>query len=157
MPKQVVATMLFIAWCLVAPASYGVELVLTGKAATRGFLDAAFKRDGKYDLIPPSKCSYTYLESPEVGFANDRVNIRMHLAVRAGQEVSGQCVGTGEAVWFTVTGTPYVDGAVVGVKNSRIVQIDNPHYRVLLEAALQGLMNRLRYDVGASVRTALAK
>ena len=157
MPKQLVATLLFVMGCAVAPASYAVELILTGRAATQAFVDSAFKRDGKHDLIPPSKCSYTYLESPEVSFANDRVNIRLHLSVRAGQEVSGQCVGAGEALWLTVSGTPYVDGTVVGVKNARVVQIDNPSYRVLLEAALQGLMNGLRHDVGASIRAALAK
>ena len=63
----------------------------------------------------------------------------------------------GDALWLTVAGTPYVDGSVVGVKDARIVQIDNPSYRVLLEAALQGLVRTLRNDVGATVRTALAK
>lgn len=155
--KRLAAAMLFILCCIAAPASYGVELILTARAAARAFSDASFKRDGKYDLIQPSKCNYTYLELPEVGFANDRVTIRLHLSARAGQEISGQCVGAGEAFWLTISGTPYVDGAVVGVKNAHIVQIDNPSYRVLLEAALQGLVNGLRNDVGASLRAAFAK
>jgi hypothetical protein len=158
MPKRFVAAILFVAWCFVVPTSYGVELSVTGRAATTAFLDAAFKRDAKYDLIRPSKCSYTYLEWPEVGFANDRVTIRLHLSARAAQEIAGQCVGPGEAFWLTISGTPYVDGATVGVKDPHVVQIDNPSYRVLLEAALQqGLVSGLRHDVGASVRAALAK
>jgi hypothetical protein len=157
MPKQLVAAILFVSWCFVAPASYGVELVLTGRAATTAFSDAAFKRNGKYDLIRPSKCNYTYLEWPEVGFANDQVSIRLHLSTRAAQEVAGQCVGAGEAFWLTISGTPFVEGAIVGVKDPHVVQLDNPSYRVLLEAALQGLVNGLRHDVGASVRAALAK
>jgi hypothetical protein len=158
MHKQLIAAILFIFWCFVVPASYAVELVVTERAATTAFRDAAFKRDRKYDLIRPSKCSYTYLEQPEVGFANDRVSIRLHLSARAGQEVAGQCVGAGEAFWFTVAGTPFVEGTTVGVKDPHVVQLDNPSYRVLLEAALkQGLMNGLRHDVGASVRAALAK
>ncbi len=158
MTKQFVAAMLLVSSCIAAPTVYGVELALTGRAATMAFLDAAFKRDGKYDLIRPSKCSYTYLEWPEVGFANDRVSIRLHLSARAAQEIAGQCVGTGEAFWLTLSATPFVEGATVGVKNPRVVQLDNPSYRGLLEAALQqGLVNGLRHDVGASVRAALAK
>ena len=59
MTKQFVAAMLVVSWCIAAPGAYGVELVLTERAATLAFLDAAFKRDGKYDLIRPSTCSYT--------------------------------------------------------------------------------------------------
>jgi hypothetical protein len=157
MHKSFAAVVLLVVGFLAAPACAGVELALTGRAATAAFLDSTFKRDGKYDLIQPSKCSYTYLERPDVTFADDRVNIRLHLSVHAGQDVGGQCVGSGDALWLTVAGTPYVDGSVVGVKDARIVQIDNPSYRVLLEAALQGLVRRLRHDVGATVRAALAK
>ncbi len=122
------------------------------------FLDAAFKRDGKYDLIRPSKCSYTYLEWPQVGFANDRVSIRLHLSARAAQEIAGQCVGAGESFWLTLSATPFVEGATVGVKDPKVIQLDNPSYRALLEAALQqGLVNGLRHDVGASLQAALAK
>jgi hypothetical protein len=149
--------MLLLSCALAAPASHAVELILTARAATRAFSEASFKRDGKHDLIQPSTCDYTYLERPEVGFANDRVTIRLHFAARAGQEVAGQCVGPGEAFWLTISGTPYVDGAIVGVKDAHIVEIDNPSYRVLLEAALQGLVRGLRHDVGASVREAFAK
>jgi len=157
MHKQFAAAVFVVASMLAAPACKGVELVLTGRGATAAFLESTFKRDGKYDLIAPSKCSYTFLERPDVTFADGRVNIRMHMSIRAAQEVAGQCVGSGDALWLTVAGTPYVDGAVVGVKDARIVQIDNPSYRVLLEAALQGLVRTLRQDVGATVRSALAK
>ena len=157
MHKPFAAVVLVVAGFLAAPACEGVELVLTGRAATAAFLDSTFKRDGKYDLIQPSKCSYTYLERPDVSFVDGRVNIRLHLSVRAAQDVAGQCVGSGDALWLTIAGTPYVDGSVVGVKDARIVQIDNPSYRVLLEAALQGLVRTLRNDVGATVRAALAK
>ncbi len=158
MIKQFVASMLVVSSCIAAPSAYGVELVLTGRATTMAFLDAAFKRDGKYDLIRPSKCSYTYLERPEVGFANDRVSIRVHLSARAAQEIGGQCVGGGEAFWLTLSATPFVEGATVGVKDPKVVQLDNPSYRALLEAALQqGLVNGLRHDVGASLQAALAK
>ena len=157
MHKPFAAVVLVVVGFLAAPACSCVELVLTGRAATAAFLDSTFKRDGKYDLIQPSKCSYTYLERPDVTFADGRVNIRLHLSVHAGQDVAGQCVGSGDALWLTVAGTPYVDGSVVGVKDARIVQIDNPSYRVLLEAALQGLVRTLRNDVGATVRAALAK
>jgi len=155
--RQLAAAILIVSCMTLAPAAYGVELVVTARAATTALLDASFKRDGKYDLVRPSKCSFTYLEQPEVGFVEDRVTIRLHLLARAGQDVSGQCVGSGEAFWLTVAGTPFVDGAVVGVKDAHVVQLDNPSYRVLLEAALQGLLNGLRFDIGASARTALAK
>lgn len=158
MNKQLAVAIIFVAGSFLAPVCNAVELVFTGRAATAALLDSAFKRDGKYDLIRPSKCIYTYLEKPEVGFADDRVNIRMHLSARAAQEVNGQCVGSTDAFWLTISGTPYVDGAVVGVRDPRIVQIDNPAYRVLLEAALQqGLSRVLRHDVGAALRAALAK
>lgn len=157
MPKLLAAAVLSVA-CCVAPVCQGVEMVFTARAATAAFLDAAFKRDGKYDLIKPSKCIYTYLEQPAITFADDRVNIRLHLSARAGQDVSGQCISSDDAFWLTISGIPYVDGAVVGVKDLRIVQIDNPSFRVLLEAALQqGLARALRHDLNADVRTALAK
>jgi hypothetical protein len=156
--KNLVVAAVCLCGCFLTCCACAVDLEITARAATRALTEQAFKRDGKYDLVAPSKCTYTYLESPEVAFANDRATIRLHLSAYAGQEVGGQCLGGSEASWLTVTGTPYVAGTVIGIKDLHITEITNPSYQALLQVALQqGLATALRHDVGASLQAALAK
>lgn len=156
--KHLTAAAVCLLGCFFTCCAYAVDLEITARAATRALTEAAFKRDGKYDLVTPSKCTYTYLEWPEMAFANDQATIHLHLSARAGQEVAGQCLGGGEAFWLTVAGTPFVMGTIIGIKDLHITEITNPSYQVLLQAALQqGLAKALRHDVGASLQAALAK
>ena len=150
---------LSLACALGAPPLHAVELAITARAAAQALSERAFTRNGKYDLMAPqSKCAFAYLESPEVGFANDKLTVRFHLSARAAQDVGGQCIGVADAFWVTVSATPAVENNVLIARNLQIVELGNPSYRVLLELALkQGLERALRQDINALLRTALAK
>src|SRR5687768_4046705 len=108
MYKRIAALALSAGMALPAASLHAVELAITARAATQALVDGAFKREGKYDLLQPSKCTHAYLETPQVTFANDRMVVRFHLSARAAQDVGGRCMGPDDRFWVTVSATPVV-------------------------------------------------
>lgn len=143
---------------LAAGGASAVELLITSRAATQALADGAFTRNGKYDLIPPTRCIHAFLETPQVSFANDRLVVRFHLSARAAQDVGGQCMGPEDRFWVTVSAIPTVVGATIVARNFQITELGNPAYRVPLDLALkQGLERALRVDIDGLLRNALAR
>ena len=141
-----------------AAGASAVELSITSRAATQALIEGAFTRNGKYDLVPPTKCIHAYLETPQVSFANDRLVVRFHLSARAAQDVGGQCMGPEDRFWVTVSAVPAVANATIVARNFQITELGNPSYRVPLELALkQGLEKALRVDIDGLLRNALSR
>src|SRR5947209_3611119 len=60
-----------------------------------------------------SKCSFAYLEHPEVGAENGRLRIRAHFTGRSGVDLFGRYISLGDSFTVIIRATPYYrDGSV---------------------------------------------
>ncbi len=85
-------------------------------AALRTFLlEKIFTDNGRYYLAgdPTSLCNYALLENPRVSEHDGRLQVTTYFRGRTAVEISGSCVGPGQAFDVSMTGVPvYKDGTL---------------------------------------------
>jgi hypothetical protein len=94
----------------------GVELHLQFGALERMIAETVFTQDGRRYVYhdKSNKCSFAYLEKPQIQGADGHIRIRAKFTGRSALNVVGQCVGLGDAFVVVVTATPqYRDGNIV--------------------------------------------
>ena len=93
-----------------------VELHLQFAALERMIAETVFTQDGRRYVYhdKSNKCSFAYLEKPQIQGADGHLRIRAKFTGRSALNVIGQCVGLGDAFVVVVTATPqYRDGNIV--------------------------------------------
>jgi hypothetical protein len=93
-----------------------VELHLQFAALERMIAETVFTQDGRRYVYhdKSNKCSFAYLEKPQIQGADGHLGIRAKFTGRSALNVIGQCVGLGDAFVVVVTATPqYRDGNIV--------------------------------------------
>jgi hypothetical protein len=93
-----------------------VELHLQYGALERMVAEAVFTQDGRRYVYhdKSNKCSFAYLEKPQIQGSAGRLRIRAKFTGRSALNVIGQCVGLGGAFPVVVTATPeYRAGNIV--------------------------------------------
>ena len=93
-----------------------VELHLQFGALERMIAETVFTQEGRRYVYhdKSNKCSFAYLEKPQIQGADGRLRIRAKFTGRSALNVIGQCVGLGDAFVVVVTATPqYRDGNIV--------------------------------------------
>ena len=71
-----------------------------------------------------SKCSFAYLEHPEVGAENGRLRIRARFSGRSGLDVFGRCISLGDSFTAIIRATPYYRGGSVWLKSIDVASED---------------------------------
>ena len=97
-----------------SPASSS-ELRLGYSAIGKLMEEGLFTDGGRHYLqgSRDSSCAYSYVEQPSVNAVAGRLYIRMKLSMRLGLEVAGNCIGTSDTFFTTLSGVPtYADGAL---------------------------------------------
>lgn len=92
-----------------------VELRIAYAVVQRVLAQQVFTDEGRKYVRAnrASKCSYAYLEHPEVSPENGRLRIRARFSGRSGLDVFGRCVSLGDSFTAVIRATPYYrDGAV---------------------------------------------
>ena len=62
-------------------------------------IEKTLKRDvfnakgGRYHLVDPTTCAYSYLESPQVSIGGGRLKIKSHFISQVASQVGNECVG----------------------------------------------------------------
>lgn len=119
------------------------ELVVTHTALLAVLKDQAF-RTGRLDLVPPTPCTFAYLESPLIVIAKGRVALAARLTGRAGVPAGNQCVGgLGDAIDIVASGRTFYRDGRIGLDDLRIDQLSNEFYRALLTPMLQVAVGRV--------------
>jgi hypothetical protein len=143
------ATMLVLA----SPRVHAFDLVIHASTLTKALKQQVFKNQGRYQLLPPSKCNDPYLENPEVTFKQGRIFIAAHFDGKIGASIGGVCKSVSEPSAVVLSARPVARAQQVGLEDVRIESAAEP----LVGAALQNLIaagafSPLQVDLLASLR-----
>jgi hypothetical protein len=81
---------------------------------------------GRYYLkgSPQSAC-YTYAESPQLVFAQDRIVVKVMTHSRLGRAVKGACLGLALRVPAEVSLSPAAEGETIGFRDARLDKVSD--------------------------------
>jgi hypothetical protein len=119
------------------PSAPGSTLSLGPRGVQSLVADQLFNRDGRWYLIDDEGVCYTYLESPHVRLASDRLVLKAHMVSRLGQRFGGNCVGADLASNVTVSGKVRGTDHLLILDDIRIDRVDDEAARNALNLAVQ--------------------
>jgi hypothetical protein len=119
------------------PSAPGSTLSLGPRGVQSLVADQLFNRDGRWYLIDDEGVCYTYLESPHVRLASDRLVLKAHMVSRLGQRFGGSCVGADLASNVTVSGKVRGTDHLLILDDIRIDRVDDEAARNALNLAVQ--------------------
>jgi hypothetical protein len=138
------------------PAAASSVLSLGPRGVQSLVADQLFNRDGRWYLIDDAGVCYTYLESPHVRLASDRLVLKAHMVSRLGQRFGGNCVGADLASNVTVSGKVRGTDHQLILDDIRIDRVDDEAARNALNLAVQvapdSIPRTARIDVLESLR-----
>jgi hypothetical protein len=138
------------------PTAAGSTLSLGPRGVQSLVADQLFNRDGRWYLIDDEGVCYTYLESPHVRLAFDRLVLKAHMVSRLGQRFGGNCVGADLASNVTVSGKVRGTDHQLILDDIRIDRVDDEAARNALNLAVQvapdSIPRTARIDVLESLR-----
>jgi hypothetical protein len=138
------------------PTAAGSTLSLGPRGVQSLVADQLFNRDGRWYLIDDESVCYTYLESPHVRLASDRLVLKAHMVSRLGQRFGGNCVGADLASNVTVSGKVRGSEHQLILDDIRIDRVEDDAARNALNLALQvapdSIPRTARIDVLESLR-----
>jgi len=138
------------------PSAAGSTLSLGPRGVQSLVADQLFNRDGRWYLIDDEGVCYTYLESPHVRLASDRLVLKAHMVSRLGQRFGGNCVGADLASNVTVSGKVRGTDHQLILDDIRIDRVDDEAARQALNLAVQvapdSIPRTARIDVLESLR-----
>jgi hypothetical protein len=138
------------------PTAAGSTLSLGPRGVQSLVADQLFNRDGRWYLIDDAGVCYTYLESPHVRLASDRLVLKAHMVSRLGQRFGNNCVGADLASNVTVSGKIRGSDHQLILDDIRIDRVDDEAASNALNLALQiapdSIPRTARIDVLESLR-----
>jgi hypothetical protein len=119
--------------CVSSPACAS-ELILEHTAIEKTLKRDVFNaKGGRYHLIDPTTCAYSYLESPQVSISGGRLKIKSHFISQVASQIGGECVGTSDEFDITVSGRPVYRGDKLVMDDVKVDDATNPVWRPLIE------------------------
>jgi hypothetical protein len=138
------------------PPAASSALLLGPRGVQTLVADQLFDRKGRWYLTDDEGVCYTYLESPHVRLASDRLVLKAHMVSRLGQRFGNNCVGADLASDVTVSGKIRGSGHQLMLDDIRIDRIEDEAVRNALNLALQvnpdSIPRTARIDVLESLR-----
>lgn len=132
----------------------GAQLKVHFDAIKRVLMEQVFTDNGRSYLTgdPGSHCNYAFLEHPRVMADGKRLRVTAHFSGRMAVEISGSCVGPGEAFNVSISGVPAYKEGVFYLDEVQIEPSEG-FYANLIRAALgDALLQSLKYPVLEEVR-----
>lgn len=112
---------LLLPW-LIASLAGAAELEIHYTAIQKILAQEVFTQDGRRYVkgSPAAKCSFAYLEHPELHGDNGRLSLKAHFTGRSALDVFGRCIGLGDSFDVYITAVPYYHGKTIGLKDVRV-------------------------------------
>lgn len=140
MPKKILI-LIFIAVSSIASAS---ELILEHTAIEKTLKRDVFNaKGGRYHLVDPATCAYSYLESPQVSIAAGRLRIKSHFISQIASQVGGECVGTSDEFDVTVSGRPVYRNDKLVLDDVRLDDVSDMAWLPLIEVFVKSAAPRV--------------
>jgi len=106
---------------------HAVEMKISRQALERTLQQQLFGGpDGRYYVKgnPQSAC-FTYAESPQLTFVQDRIVVKVKTHSRLGTAMKGACIGISISVPAEVSLAPEAEGETIGFRDARLDQVSN--------------------------------
>jgi hypothetical protein len=131
------ATAILAITCFSAIASAS-ELILEHTAIEKTLKRDVFNaKGGRYHLVDPTTCAYSYLESPQVTIGAGRLKIKSHFISQVASQVGGECVGASDEFDITVSGRPVYRGDKLMMDDVKVDDATNIVWRPLIEVFIK--------------------
>ena len=123
--------------CISSPGCAS-ELILEHTAIEKTLKRDVFNgKGGRYHLVDPSTCAYSYLESPQVSIAGGRLKIKSHFVSQVASQVGGECVGGSDEFDITVSGRPIYRNDKLLMDDVRVDDATNLAWLPLIEVFIK--------------------
>jgi len=98
------------------------ELEIHYTAIQKILAQEVFTQDGRRYVrgSPAAKCSFAYLEHPELRGDNGRLSLKARFTGRSALDVFGQCIGLGDSFDVYISAVPYYHNQSIGLKDVRV-------------------------------------
>jgi hypothetical protein len=107
---------------LALPIARAAELEIHYTAIQRILAQEVFTQDGRRYVHgnPAAKCSFAYLEHPELRGENGKLSLKARFTGRSALDVFGKCIGLGDSFDVYITAAPYYHNQSIGLKDVRV-------------------------------------
>jgi len=144
---------------LVTGAASAVELHIQFGALERMLAQEVFTQDGRRYVHNDNtnKCSFAYLERPQVRGGEGKLKIRARFTGRSALNMFGQCVGLGDAFDLTIAATPLFRDAYIALGGITVTSDNKSGYyiRRVCPVLASSLGHYFRYPISAEFQKAL--
>jgi hypothetical protein len=98
------------------------ELEIHYTAIQKILAQEVFTQEGRRYVrgSPAAKCSFAYLEHPELRGDNGILTLKAHFTGRSALDVFGRCIGMGDSFDVYITALPYYRNQSIGLKDVRV-------------------------------------
>ena len=113
-------TFLLLLLCLAGARAAELEIHYT--AIQKILAQEVFTQDGRRYVhgSPAAKCSFAYLEHPELHGDNGRLSLKARFTGRSAVGVFGRCIGLGDSFDVYITAVPDYHNQSIGLKDVRV-------------------------------------
>jgi len=113
---------MFLLSLLFLSGARAAELQIYYTAIQKILAQEVFTNDGRRYLrgSPAEKCSFAYLEHPELHGENGRLALKARFTGRSALDVFGRCIGLGDSFDVYITAVPYEHNQSIGLKDVRV-------------------------------------
>jgi len=103
-------------------AAHAAELEIHYTAIEKILAQEVFTQDGRRYVrgSPAAKCSFAYLEHPELRGVDGRLSLKARFTGRSALDVFGHCIGLGDSFDVYITAMPYYHNQSIGLKDVRV-------------------------------------
>jgi hypothetical protein len=117
-----VPTRAFALLLLSVSGARAAELEIHYTAIQKILAQEVFTQDGRRYVRggPAAKCSFAYLEHPELRGDNGRLVLKARFTGRSALDVFGRCIGLGDSFDVYITALPYYHNQSIGLKDVRV-------------------------------------
>jgi hypothetical protein len=149
---------------LLVVSAHAAELEIHYTAIQKILAQEVFTQDGRRYVKgnPAAKCSFAYLEHPELRGDNGRLSLKAHFTGRSAVDVFGRCIGLGDSFDVYITAVPYCRGKTIALKDVRVESREpggaprNGYYTRRVCAALgDSLRKQFEYRIADDARRLL--
>ncbi len=139
-------------------AARAADIEIHYSAIQKILAQEVFTQDGKRYVrgSAAAKCSFAYLEHPELHGENGMLILKAHFTGRSALDVFGRCIGLGDSFDVYVTALPYYRNQSIGLKDVKVEAHATGYYVRKVCAALgDSLRKQFEYRVGDQAKKLL--
>ncbi len=137
------------------PAEIAIHYSALGRILAR----QVFTQDGRKYLrgTPASRCSFAYLENPQVSGEDGVLNVKARFTGRSALDVFGKCVGLGDSFDALITASPHYQDGTVRLKDVRVEGKgkDGLYVRRVCAALARTLRTEFAYGIAEDAKALL--